>query len=122
MSGVIVWVGVAVLGGIGALTRFTVDGAISTRAGARFPIGTLIVNATGALLLGVLWGASLAGDSALLAGTALLGSYTTFSTWMLESHRLAEEGMLRSAAVNVCASIAIGLAFAALGHWIGGLL
>jgi len=119
---VLLWVGVALLGGVGALARFTVDGAISARAGARFPVGTLFVNATGALLLGALWGAGLAGNALLLAGTALLGSYTTFSTWMLESHRLSEEGALSGAALNIALSIALGLGFAALGHWIGGLL
>lgn len=122
MSGVYAWVGVAALGSVGALARFAIDGTISARAGARFPFGTLAVNATGALLLGILWGASLAGNAYLLAGTAFLGSYTTFSTWMLESHRLSEEGLLRDAAVNVFLSLATGLAFVTLGHWIGGLL
>lgn len=122
MSGVLAWLGVAALGSAGALARFALDGAISQRSGTRFPLGTLAVNASGALLLGVLWGASLAGEGYLLAGTAFLGSYTTFSTWMLESHRLSEEGSLRAAAANVILSLGIGLAFVALGHWIGGLL
>ncbi len=116
-----VWVGVAVLGGVGACARFAVDGAISTRIRTPFPVGTLVVNASGAFILGVLWGAHLAPDALLLAGTATIGSYTTFSTWMLETQRLAEDGLLRSATVNLLLSLALGLAFAALGHWLGGL-
>jgi PII-like signaling protein len=72
----LVWVGVAVLGGIGALGRFALDAAVSSRFGRDFPLGTLAVNVSGAFLLGILFGASLAGDGYLLAGTAVLGSYT----------------------------------------------
>lgn len=122
MSGVAVWIGVALLGGLGASARFLIDGAVSRRSSGTFPAGTLAVNISGALLLGLLSGLSLSGDALLLAGTALLGSYTTFSTWMLESHRLAEEGAIVAAAVNVTLSLALGVGGAALGHWIGGLL
>jgi fluoride exporter len=63
-------------------------------AGRRFqlPLGTLVVNLTGALLLGLLVGRSVGGTPLPLVGTATLGSYTTFSTWMFESHRLGEDG------------------------------
>ena len=45
-------------------------------------------------MLGLFAGLALHGDALLLAGTALLGSYTTFSTWMFETHRLAEDGLV----------------------------
>ena len=61
--------------------------AVSSGASGRFPLGTLAVNLSGALLLGFLVGVSLHGDAYLIAGTAVLGSYTTFSTWMLETQR-----------------------------------
>ena len=86
--------GVGLLGGVGALARLLLDRAVSLRVGGRLPWGTLAVNLTGALALGVLVGAAVSGDALRLAGTGLLGAYTTFSTWMLESHREAEEGRL----------------------------
>jgi CrcB protein len=111
-----VWVGVALLGGIGALARFFVDAAVSERTGGGFPYGTLAVNLSGALLLGLLAGLSLHGDGLLLAGTAMLGSYTTFSTWMLETHRLGEDARPAAAWLNVAVSLAAGIAAAAIGR------
>ena len=117
-----VWVAVAVLGGLGALARFGVDGTVSQRAGGGFPAGTLAVNLSGAFLLGLLAGLDVAGDGLLLAGTALLGSYTTFSTWMLEAHRLGEEDRARLLWLNIALSLAAGVAIAALGRAIGTAL
>jgi CrcB protein len=116
------WVGVAALGAFGALLRFFVDGIIAERIGRRFPLGTLIVNASGALVLGLLVGLGYGGDGYVLAGTAAIGSYTTFSTWMLETQRLVEEGGFAAAAGNVLFSVAIGLGAAALGRALGGRL
>ena len=105
-----VWVAVALLGGVGALGRFLLDAAVSERAGRELPLGTLAVNVTGAFALGVL------GPGHLLAGTALLGSYTTFSTWMLESHRLGEDGRTRAVLGNLAISLALGLIASAIGR------
>jgi len=118
----LVWVGVVALGGVGAVARFALDSAVSQRAGSGFPVGTLAVNLSGAFLLGLLVGADVAGDALLLAGTAALGSYTTFSTWMLESHRLGEDGELGRMWLNIALSLLAGLAAAALGRALGGLL
>lgn len=120
MSFMALWLGVGALGGAGALTRFLLDAFVSVNAGTRFPLGTLLVNLSGALVLGVLSGLALRGDSHLLAGTAALGSYTTFSTWMLESHRLAEDGRRWLLGANVLLSLALGLGAAALGRALGG--
>jgi len=117
-----VWLGVAALGGVGALLRFFVDGVIAARAEGEFPIGTFVVNVTGAATLGLLAGLALTGDALVLAGTALLGSYTTFSTWMLETQRLVEEGALLTAAANALVSLGVGLGAAALGRLIGAHL
>ena len=118
----IVWLGVAALGGLGAVARFALDSAVSQQAGSGFPWGTLAVNLSGALLLGLLAGADVAGDALLLAGTAALGSYTTFSTWMFESHRLGEDGERRLAAANLAVSLAAGLLAAVAGWLIGAVL
>lgn len=116
------WLAVAMLGGLGTIARFLLDGAISARVDGSFPAGTFAINISGSLLLGLLSGLALSGDALLLAGTATLGSYTTFSTWMLESHRLSEDADLRGAALNVVASIIFGVGAAALGHAIGAQL
>jgi CrcB protein len=114
---VLVWVCVGLLGGIGALLRFAVDGFVSERvAGSEFPWGTFVVNISGAFVLGVVAGAALEGDALLLAGTATLGSYTTFSTWMLEAHRLGEDGELWLGLVNIVLSLVVGVSAAALGR------
>ena len=114
----VVWAGVVVLGGVGAVLRFLVDGAVSARLGRSFPYGTLIVNLSGAVVLGLLTGLALGREEGLLAGTAAVGSYTTFSTWMFETQRLggtAKSGTGRELAISLVA----GVAAAALGRWIG---
>jgi fluoride exporter len=116
------WIGVAVLGGVGAIARFAIDSRISNRLDGDFPFGTLAINLSGALLLGLLTGLALSGDALVLAGTATLGSYTTFSTWMLETQRLVEDGAVRAATANAVLSILLGVAAAALGRMIGAHL
>jgi CrcB protein len=115
----LVWVGVGLIGGAGSVARFLVDSVVSSAAGRDFPLGTFAVNVSGAVILGLITGLALGHDQALLAGTAAVGSYTTFSTWMLETQRLAEERQHAKAAVNVIASLAAGIAAAALGRLIG---
>ena len=118
----LVWIGVALLGGAGAVLRFRLDARVQRRADGEFPFGTTVVNLGGAFCLGLARGLSLTGDSTLLGGTALLGSFTTFSTWMLETERLAEEGDGRLAAVNVAVSVVGGIAAAAAGWAVGAAL
>jgi CrcB protein len=114
-----VWVGVAMLSGIGAIGRFLLIALISSRVTGVFPLGTFVVNMTGALLLGLLTGLAVEGDALLLAGGATLGSYTTFSTWMLETHRLVEDHEIPAAAINVLLSLVVGIGAIALGRVIG---
>ena len=76
------WLGVAACGGAGACARFLVDALISARLGRELPYGTLIVNLSGAFVLGLLAGATVSSNVSLLVGTATVGAYTTFSTWM----------------------------------------
>ncbi|AGZ52807.1 fluoride efflux transporter CrcB [Mycobacterium kansasii] len=118
MISVAVWLGVMVIGGIGSVSRFLVDRAVARRTARAFPYGTLVVNISGAALLGFLGGLTLPKDVALLAGTAFVGAYTTFSTWMLETQRLSEDRQLRVALANIAVSVILGLAAALLGQWI----
>ena len=116
------WVAVLILGGLGALARFLVDAVVSQRVGRDFPAGTLFINLTGAFVLGLLSGAAVTGTASTIAGTATIGSYTTFSTWMLETHRLVEDAERRDATINITVSIVLGVAAAAGGRAIGAQL
>jgi fluoride exporter len=116
---VAVWVGVMLLGGAGAVTRFLVDRAVSQRVARAFPFGTLVVNLSGAVLLGFLAGLALTPHLALLIGTAFVGSYTTFSTWMLETQRLGEERQVWAAVANIVVSLLLGVIAAWVGMSIG---
>jgi CrcB protein len=122
MMNVLLWVGVMLIGGAGSVLRFLADGLVASAADRDFPLGTLAVNVSGALVLGLITGLALGHEQALLAGTAAVGSYTTFSTWMLETQRLTEERQYRMAAVNVIVSLALGIAAAALGRLLGAQL
>jgi CrcB protein len=117
-AAVMIWVGVVLAGGVGAVLRFLVDRAVARRAARSFPFGTLAVNISGAALLGLLGSLALSRYTALLAGTAFVGSYTTFSTWMLETQRLSEERQVRNAAANIVISIVLGIGAALFGQWI----
>jgi len=119
---VLPWTAVVLIGGAGSVLRFLADGAVAARTDRDFPLGTLAVNVSGAVILGLLTGLALGHDQALLAGTAAVGSYTTFSTWMLETQRLTEESQHRKAVVNVAASLVAGVAAAALGQLMGRLI
>ena len=117
-----VWAGVVVIGGLGSVARYIVDRAVARRAARSFPFGTLTVNVTGALLLGFISALALSHTVALLAGTAFVGAYTTFSTWMLETQRLTEERQIAPALANIAVSIILGLAAATAGQALAGLL
>jgi CrcB protein len=105
---------------LASIARFVVHGLFPLDGTAGFPLGTLAVNLSGSFVLGLLVGAGLHGDSYLLAGSAVVGSYTTFSTWMLDTERLARDGRLARASLNVVASLALGIAAAELGRAIAG--
>ena len=119
---IVIWTAVAAIGGACSVARFLLDGAVPSAAGRDFPLGTMVVNISGAVILGLLTGLALSHTQALLAGTAAVGSYTTFSTWMLETQRLAEERQYRKVIANVAVSIVAGVAGAALGRLIGAQL
>ncbi|HWH96466.1 MAG TPA: fluoride efflux transporter CrcB [Baekduia sp.] len=112
--------GLGLLGGAGAVGRFLLDGAVGRRLGRAFPYGTLAVNLSGALVLGLLAGAALNGDAYKLWGVGLVGGFTTFSTWTLESHRLAEEGRGALTALNFVVSLLLGVVAVWVGRQLGG--
>ena len=112
------WFALTLAGGVGAVGRALLTHAVNIRAGRAFPYGTLAVNLSGALALGVLSGSGASPTVLAIAGTGLLGGYTTFSTWMYETQHAAAGGHRARAVANVVVSIAAGL----LAVWLGGLV
>lgn len=116
------WVAVGLLGGLAAAARFVLDYEVSLRSGGEFPLGILAVNLLGALAIGLVTGSSLDGEAATIVSGGVIGSFTTFSTWILDSHRLALAGRAELAWLNIALSTLAGFAAVVLGHWLGGLL
>ena len=112
-------IGVAILGGAGAVARFLLDGGVSRRIGREFPYGTLAVNLLGAFVLGLFVGLALSDATYRLLGIGLVGAFTTFSTWAFESHRLGEDRRLGVGMVNFGISLVLGVALAWAGRRLG---
>ena len=116
---------VAVAGGIGAVARLVLDGALRSRIAINFPLGTTVINVTGSFLLGLVTGLALAHGLPVewraILGTGFLGGYTTFSTASYETVRLAQQRRYRAAFVNGFGMLVLALAAAGLGLWLGSL-
>jgi CrcB protein len=113
------WAGLAVAGAIGAPLRYLVDGAVGDRVEGVFPWGTLLINATGSLLLGFLTGLGLyhafSRTPRVVIGTGFVGAYTTFSTFTYETVRLVEEGAPAHAVANAVGTLVAGAVAAGAG-------
>ncbi|WNB85823.1 CrcB family protein [Cellulomonas sp. ATA003] len=122
MTGVLVAVAVALAGGLGAATRFVVDGALRARLSVAT---TLAVNVTGSLALGLLAGLTLrhglAGPWAAVLGTGFLGGYTTFSTASTETVRLLQAGRYAAAVLTSVGTLVLSVAACAAGLALAGL-
>ena len=115
---------VGIGGFFGAIARRVVDVVVTERAGVTFPLGTLVINVSGSFVVGLLFAWMLERDvlpmslrAPLMIG--FLGAYTTFSTWMLESWRLVEDGAWALAVLNLAGSAAIGLIAVVAGLAVG---
>lgn len=112
-------VGLVLLGGVGAATRFWVDGAIRARRSDPMPVATMTINVVGSLLIGVLMGLQVGGvlapDGFALLATGLCGGFTTFSTAMVEAVRLLQDGDVRRAWGSVALTLVLSVAAASVG-------
>ena len=111
-------------GGLGAVMRFALALWVDERAQVSFPWGTLAVNVAGCFAIGL--AATLADEHRLMSPglrlflvAGLLGGFTTFSTFGLETWRLVEDGLGTQAVVNAAGSIAACLVAVVAGVWIG---
>ena len=116
--------GIMVAGALGAAARYGLDGFVGDRTGSAFPWGTFVINISGSLVLGFLFTVlteRVAIDSALRFSitTGFIGSYTTFSTWMLETARLIQDRSYLLATWNAAGSVVAGIAAVGAGIVIG---
>ena len=125
---------VAVGGAAGSVLRYAVSGAAqrlfaagtgaATSAIASFPAGTLVVNVTGSLLIGLVAGLAesrslLTAEARLLLVTGVLGGYTTFSAFSLETLLLLRSGQTLTALASVALQVCLGVAAAFAGFTLG---
>jgi CrcB protein len=118
---------IAIGGAAGAVSRYLLQGWVQELTGDRFPWGTFAVNISGSFFLGVVF--ALAMDRAIMAPEirvplmiGFIGSYTTFSTLMLESWRLAEEGDILFMFGNLIGSVVVGMLAVVAGLLLGRYL
>jgi len=109
---------VAAGGALGSMGRYGVSLLAMTWLGAAFPWGTLVVNILGSGAIGVLVGQGISGGARLFWVTGVLGGFTTFSAFSLETALLWERAAWQGVAY-VVASVGLGLAALALGWWVG---
>ena len=114
----LVWY-VAVGSAVGGAARFALSSVIQQRAGT-FPVGTLVVNITGSLILGFLMryalgSTSVSAETRALLTTGFCGGYTTFSTFSYETVTLVQDGDYRRAASYVLVSVVVSLAATFIG-------
>lgn len=120
---------VALGGALGSVARFWCASIITRELNRGFPVGTLFVNVTGSFVIGLLssiagpdqrWALSDSSRAFLMIG--VLGGYTTFSSFSLQTLDLARNGRWGLAGLNVLCSVSSCLAAVTLGHYIATLI
>ena len=112
----------ALAGGVGAMARFVIDGLIRDHGPGDHPIGTMIINLSGSLLLGFIAGLTLAGLPVAVqtvAGTGFCGGYTTFSTACVETVRLLQQRRWAGALTHGLGTVVLACPLALIGLVIG---
>lgn len=112
----------ALAGGLGAGSRFSVDAWVRPRVSTALPWSTHLINITGSFALGLVIGLGVGDTWHTIAGTGFLGGFTTFSTASVETAHLALDGRYRAASINALGMLILGVGAAALGYAIGRVL
>lgn len=110
---------VAVGGALGAVTRYVLGTWIARIFGPDFPMGTFVINVSGAFVFGVVLGLAndgiLSANARLFLAVGVLGGYTTFSTFSYETLSLLQDGTMGLALLNVAGQLLLGVGAAYLG-------
>lgn len=117
----LLFLGIAVAGGVGAGARYLVDIAVTRMLGARVPWGILLVNITGAFALGVVSGGLVSATGVWVLGVGLLGGYTTFSSVAVSTVLLADNRRTLGSALYAAGTF-VGSVAASLGGLAVGML
>lgn len=123
MKFLVQYLAIGAAGSLGAMTRYLIASVCGRLFGTAFPIGTLVINVTGSLLLG--WFLTIIRDQVNVSDTfrlavavGFVGAYTTFSTFAYESNALWEDGAGLKAASNIFGSLFLGLIAVRIGIWL----
>jgi CrcB protein len=120
----VVWVALA--GACGAVARYLVHSSVQSRLPGLFPVGTIVINLSGSLVLGFIAGLvihqGLDPGVRTIVGTGFLGGYTTFSSYSYETLGLFEDRVPVAAVGNAIGSVAAGLMAAAVGLALASLV
>ena len=110
---------ISIGGAVGALSRYTLANLISKKFQSNFPLGTLGVNLLGCFIIGIAWQFSehfsIAKNIRLFFFVGLLGAFTTFSTFGLESLNLFKDGQVKPAVLNILLNNILGIILVLLG-------
>lgn len=121
----LLFLGIALAGGLGSACRLVLDGVISSRTRGAMPWGTITINLTGSFLLGLITGFTtnqlLPESVHLVAGAGFLGGYTTFSTAGFETIHLLQERRWVAGGLNGLGVLAATTLLAGLGLWLGNI-
>lgn len=114
---------VGVGGALGSIGRYLLSyGVLAGHTWLGFPAGTFAVNAVGSLLIGIILQTTTSSTAIWLLAVGFCGGFTTFSSFSADALRLLREGCYGPAAWYIGLSIAICIAFVALGMWIGQII
>lgn len=112
------WIAVGLVGGAAAGARYLCDAKILRLSRGDFPVGILVVNLAGTLALGAAAGSGLQGEAMTIVAGGAIGSFSTFSTWMLDTHILRAGRGAKVACLNVAISLLAGFGAFVVGHQI----
>lgn len=122
VRGLLINLGVVFIGGcLGAVARYLLGFIVNQKSRGRFPLGTMVVNLVGTVIIGFLVGASTSMDPRVLlfADVGFTGAFTTFSSFSYETLILLEQGLYREALLNPSLSLVLGFLGVSCGMMIG---
>jgi len=113
-------------GAIGTVFRYIISGLDYKFSNGVFPFSTMVVNVSGSLIIGLLWGIvdrfALSPNMRMFIFIGILGGYTTFSTFSLETFNLMRDGEYHIALINIIVSVILSVGAVFLGYFISRLL